>query len=339
MPRSRGSFDLKALLRLFGVLLAWGLAFGAGSVLGFIGRSSIMSEALRIQAQRIEPQEVFADRLGRPRTSITVLVLGCDEDRYYGGPARSRRAGGILRHASRSDMMLVARMDFAERRVVGLSIPRDLLVQLPGYRTHKINAYHAIGFNQGGAERAKQLARLASEHVLGLTIDRVVVLDFNAFQEMIDLLGGVEVYVERDMKYTDRAGGLFIDLRKGRQVLDGYQAMGFVRFRKGEDDFQRQQRQREVMLAIKDRAFERWQVSPEVADMSLQVMGQAFSATEVASLALFLRDVRSEDIVLEPVPVNDGPGTGLLLDSRALAEKLKRLGLERDQPLASRVGE
>lgn len=326
-------------MRLTGLALIWGVALGAGSVLGFIGRSEIMAEALRIQANRIEPQQVFALTSGQPRSAITVLVLGCDEDRYYGGPASERQAGGILRHASRSDMMLVARLDFEEDKVTGLSIPRDLLVQLPGYRTHKINAYHAIGFNSGGAAKAKELARDASEQVLGLKIDRVVVLDFIAFQKMIDMLGGVEMFIQRDMKYTDRAGGLFIDLKKGRQVLDGYQAMGFVRFRKGEDDFHRQQRQRELMLAIKDRAFERWQVSPEVADMSLKVLGQTFSATEVASLALFMRSVRSEDIVLEPVPVLEGPGTGLRVDTRGLRDKMKKLGLERDLTVASRVGE
>jgi anionic cell wall polymer biosynthesis LytR-Cps2A-Psr (LCP) family protein len=166
----------------------------------------------------------------------------------------------------------------------------------------------------------------------------VVVLDFDAFQRMVDVLGGVEIYVPRDMKYTDRAGGLFIDLKKGRQTLDGYQAMGFVRFRKGDDDFRRQERQRELMLAIKDRTFERWQVSPEVADLTLKVASGAFNSTEVASLALFMQDVRSEDIKIAQVPVRPGPGTGLLLDASELEDQMKKLGLSRDLTVASRAG-
>lgn len=66
-----------------------------------------------------------------------------------------------------------------------------------------------------------------------LVSDRTIVLNFKAFQELIDLLGGIEVFIQKDMVYKDVRGGLDIDLKKGRHNLNGVDAMGHVRFRKG----------------------------------------------------------------------------------------------------------
>lgn len=307
-------------------VLLMAVALAAGSVLGWIGRSEVMTEALRQRASGTTPQQVFSGDLDG-RTYLNILILGCDEDRYYAGRGRAK-PGQVLQTAARSDMMLVARLDFTAKRITGISIPRDTFLSLDGYRPQKINAYHAIGVNEGGPERGKELAQKAAEQVLGVAIDRVVVLDFVAFQEMVDLMGGIEVFVPRDMKYTDRAGGLFIDIKKGRQRLNGYDAMCYVRFRKGDSDFQRQDRQKEFMLSFKDRALEKWQVSPEVVDKSIELLGRAFSPSEVASLALFGQAVGGDNVKMEMVPVHEIRGTTYLeVDQLALDEVLRDLGM------------
>ena len=69
------------------------------------------------------------------------------------------------------------------------------------------------------------------QDLLGVPVHFYVKLGPESFARFIDAIGGIELDVEKDMKYTDRWAGLFIDLKKGRQHLNGRQAMGYVRFR------------------------------------------------------------------------------------------------------------
>lgn len=101
-----------------------------------------------------------------------------------------------------------------------IAIPRDLY--LDPWQT-RINAMY---YYQG----AEGLRRTVSE-VLGLPVDYYVVVNLDVFKHVVDALGGVEVNVPYRMEYRDRAAGLFIDLRPGRQVLDGQKAADFVRYR------------------------------------------------------------------------------------------------------------
>lgn len=305
-------------------LLLAGLCLATGSLFGFVGRSKVMSESIVQTVTGETPQKVFEAELKGTRDYLNVLILGCDEDRLYAGD-RSK-PGSIIRHASRSDMMLVAKIDFGNKRISGISIPRDLLWEIPGYRPHKINAFHKIGVDEGGPEKGKELAKQAAEGVVGLPIDRVVVLNYQAFQKMIDKLGGIEVFVPRNMDYDDKAGDLHIHLKKGRQRLSGYDAMCFVRYRHNDSDFKRQDRQKDLMMAVKDRALEKWQQAPEVADTATEILGKAFTAREVASLALFGRKVGGDNIKMTMVPVLETPGsTNLQVDTAELSKKLREL--------------
>lgn len=284
-----------------------------------------MSEVVDQTLSNVQPQEVFKKDLEGTRDHLNVLILGCDEDRYYAGRGH-KTPGAIYRHASRSDMMLVAKIDFLNKRISGISIPRDVACSIPGYRTQKINAYHKIGYDEAGPERAKELARLAAESVVGISVDRVVVLNYEAFKEMIDKLGGIEVYVARKMDYDDNAGDLHIHLKKGRQKLSGYDAMCYVRYRHSDSDFKRQERQKDLMMAVKDRTMAKWQQAAEVADSTIAIMGNAFTPKEMAALALFSRKVGGDNIKMDMVPIIEMPGTSnLQVDETKLAEKLKQL--------------
>jgi LCP family protein required for cell wall assembly len=276
------------------------LALGSGA--GWVNKSPVLVNILRENIRPSNPNDVFA------KDSLTVLLLGCDKDLYYGGKQ-------VLKQEARSDMMLVAKFDFKTNRVGGISIPRDLWCELPGYRGHKINAYHAMG----GPELSKQ----AVEYMTGISIDRVLVLNFDAFQEMVDMVGGVEVFVPRDMKYTDRAGGLFIDLKKGRQKLDGYDAMCFVRFRKADSDFARTDRQRDFMLAFKQAIMGNPAQLPAVLEKASETIGNGLSETELATLSTFMRKVKSDNIKMGLLPVTEGSGTNLNLDVHKLDETLR----------------
>lgn len=203
-------------------------------------------------------------------------------------------------------MILVAKVFFKDRKVEGVTIPRDLEVQLPGYRPQKINAYHAIG--------GKDLAKRAVEHVLGIPIDRVLVIDYRAFQDMVDLVGGVRINVEKRMKWRDRAGDLNIDLRPGEQVLNGYQAMGYVRFRHSDSDFFRQGRQRQFLMAFKEAALRDPLKLNALAEKAVEATGGGLTAEEILALAMFARNLSNDDVRLGMLPVLPGDGTNLRLN-------------------------
>ena len=152
-----------------------------------------------------------------------------------------------------------------------------------------------------------------------------MVLDFDAFQDMVDEVGGVEIDVPKRMKHTDRAAKLFIDLQPGLQVLDGYNAMCFVRYRTGDSDFQRIERQRQFMIAFKDAVARNPLKLPLVANHAKQMIGGALSNRETVFVAKFAREVGSDNIRMGTVPVVDVPGSRayeLAVDTNKLYETL-----------------
>ncbi|HSI73394.1 MAG TPA: LCP family protein [Fimbriimonas sp.] len=285
------------------------------SFAGWMKQSPLVSEMIKgaIVGHPTPKQEFGKD-------SVTLLVLGCDSDYTTGG-------GRITRKYSRSDMMLVAKLDFANKRITGVSIPRDTECRLPGYRAMKINAYHAISKES----EADQLSKEAVEFLLpGVTIDRVVTLDFEAFQKMVDMLGGVNVDVEKRMAYNDRAGHLKIDLQAGPQKLTGYEAMGYVRFRHNDSDFKRQDRQKQFLLAVKQEMLkpENLKSLPQIIEQGKQVLNGALDDKELASLMFFAKEVKPESIKLGQIPViESAKSTNLLVDEEKLPQTLTEYGL------------
>ncbi|MBV6459496.1 MAG: Transcriptional regulator LytR [Fimbriimonadaceae bacterium] len=286
-------------------------AFGlAGTAMGFLGKSPFLSEMGKQYFAGTRPQEVFNDR-----GHINILILGCDEDRTKGGKR-------ITNPNARSDMMMVAKVDFDHKRISGISIPRDLEVSLPGHGRSKINASHAFG--------GKLLAKQAAEEVLDITIDKVVVLNFKAFQEMVDLVGGIDVFVKRNLTYHDRAGDLSIEIKSGRQHLDGHDAMGYVRYRHRDSDFARQDRQKEFMLAFKEAVKKDPTVISAVAEKAVEMMGNEINDQEMAALALFAQRVGNDNIKMGMVPTFEQRySSNLLLDPVGLQKELVKLHFRR----------
>ena len=140
------------------------------------------------------------------RTNI--LVLGADKGEYDPG---------------RTDTIILVSVDPKAKEVGVLSVPRDTRVMIPGRGYNRINTAYAFG--------GPQLAKKTVENWLGIDIDYYVVVDFAGFEHIVDTLGGVEIDVEKRMRYQDRAQGLHIDLHPGRQVLDGRQALNYIRYR------------------------------------------------------------------------------------------------------------
>lgn len=299
------------LLSLVGFFAVCTSALVAGTLLGWVKRSPLMTQALLNEA---------ANTIGIKRTDpfdgkdhLTLLVLGCDADLSRGGKK-------VLKKYARSDMMMVARLDFAKRRITGLSIPRDTLIAAGKYGEQKINAFHQFG--------GKELAQEAVENLLpGVAVDRVVILDFEAFQEMVDTVGGVSIFVPKRMKWTDKAAKLYIDLKPGKQVLDGYNAMCFVRYRHGDSDFLRTDRQRDFLMAFKSAVFADPLRLPDVANKGAAVLNNSLSNDEILSLGKFAQDVGNDNIKMGLLPTVEAEGYNLRVDQSKLDATLQEYHL------------
>ncbi|NLL48045.1 MAG: LCP family protein [Firmicutes bacterium] len=140
---------------------------------------------------------------------LLVLFLGTDEK---------------LEASTRADTMMLMSLNTVTGEAGVVSIPRDTRVWIPSrQRYERINA----AFAHGGPAMALE----AVSHLLGTPVEYYVHTDFQGFEKLVDVLGGVEINVTRRMQYVDKAGGLEIDLRPGVQVLDGEKALQYVRYR------------------------------------------------------------------------------------------------------------
>jgi LCP family protein required for cell wall assembly len=148
-----------------------------------------------------------------------------------------------------TDTMLLLRFNPEDKKLVVLSIPRDTRVQIPGYRVAKINEANVDG---GPA----LVAKTTSELLGGIGIDRYVTINVQGVQALVEALGGVSVYVPKDMKYQDDSQHLYINLKAGRQHLNGSQALQLLRFRYDEfGDIGRIQRQQMVMRSLMEQSL------------------------------------------------------------------------------------
>lgn len=148
---------------------------------------------------------------------------------------------GVDKDGYRTDVIFVVNFNSVTNKVKALSLPRDTKVNwseeqkqslrdLGKYTvsTSKLNEMTAYG----GIDNIRSFTINQIENMLGITIDNYVIVDINAFNKIVDAIGGVDLEVPQDMYYTDSAGGLYINLKAGYQHLDGDQAEQLVRFRR-----------------------------------------------------------------------------------------------------------
>ena len=185
----------------------------------------------------------------------------------------------------RSDTILFAAINIRDRNIRILSLPRDTRVQIPNHGTQKLN--HAFAY--GGQELMIETV----ERYLGEPILYYVVVDYDSFPALIDIMGGVEIDVKKKMRYVDRAGKLDINIQPGLQVMDGKQALHFVRFRKDAlGDIGRVQRQQQFIKAIIKKAYDPRIVIkiPELTAQMMKLFKTDMSATLAVQLAGFVQN-------------------------------------------------
>lgn len=299
---------------LIGVLVALFLATAAFSKV--FHQSPI---TIAVQTAIPDPRSIFQ------KSFIRVLVVGLDYDYDAKDQETSVR--------SRSDIIMAVKLDFANKRVTEVSVPRDMVVTLPSGARAKINQAQS----EGGIDESQYVVA----NWLGVPgFDRYVVLRIDTMKDLINAIGGIDLHVKTSdclryktgcsggsINYDDSWGHLHVHLREGLQHLDGENAVGYARFRHDWcSDPCRITRQQQVVKAILRRlqsnrlnTLLHINALLGVVDKDVQTN---LTPQEQLSIAFSMRGLTPANVVTEQVPYSsevDLPayGSSIVADERA----------------------
>ncbi len=174
------------------------------------------------------------------KNRIDILIVGL------------RGEGDVDAGDNLTDTMMVLSIKTDAQKASLVSIPRDLYVDIPRYgKMEKINFAYAYG--EAAHKDGLNISRLAIEKVTGINIDYTVAINFPAFIEAIDTIGGIDVYVPKDFEESQQWGYSFF-VPKGWNHMDSATALYYSRSRYSSSDFDRARRQHDVLVAVAKKA-------------------------------------------------------------------------------------
>ena len=176
---------------------------------------------------------------------INILLMGLDFRDWQSGDGPAR-----------TDSMMLVTIDPITKSAGMLSIPRDLWVEVPGFEHNRINTAYFLGETYRLPGGGPGLAMQTVENLIGVPVQYYAVIEFSAFERLIDEIGGVEIGVPERMKISP-LGRDSIWLEAKGYRLDGPEALAYARARKTDGgDFDRAERQQQVMMAVRDQILE-----------------------------------------------------------------------------------
>jgi LCP family protein required for cell wall assembly len=229
--------------------------------------------------------------IGVPNHQENIILLGSD----FLYEAESRKFDDNT--AGNSDSLIVMSVNPFKKKVSFVSIPRDTYVEIRGYGHQKINAANLIG--------GPQFTATVIADNFGIKTSGYLAFNLNAIASIVDILGGIKIYVDKDMFYQDKSGGFEINLKEGAQVLNGKQAAGFIRFRAEPlGDVARVQRQQRFLQQLIHQLLH-----PKAmvrAPWLLPIIKDSFRtnlpATKLLRILNFVRTLKSTDINFQTLP-------------------------------------
>lgn len=228
----------KTLLRTFLIAVGSTLALCVAVIIAgvVIYNNTIAADSVsEVFTELTEEEKVFEkEKQEVSEVNKTIAIFGVDEDEI------------------RTDVILVLNFNTVTNKLKVVSIPRDTKVvwsdkqqraysQLTGYSIgiSKINEMSAYGRINKNIGNIRDFTIDEIENILKVSIDNYVLINLEAFREIVDAIGGVDMYVPQNMYYVDNYQGLYINLKEGMQHLDGKAAEGLVRYRqyaRGDED-------------------------------------------------------------------------------------------------------
>ncbi|MCR5833120.1 MAG: LCP family protein [Selenomonadaceae bacterium] len=267
--------------KMFNRKLFWSLTICLLIIIGSVAHLGFNSDFTRKDddsfVSRIINSESILPTFKKP---TTIMLMGIDE---------RIDAKGKVEDVGRSDTLMV--LNITKDKASLLTIPRDTMVYINHHGFTKINAAYMFG--------GTKLARKTVEEFLGVDIDYYVTINKSRFAEVIDAMGGIDIYVERDMHYEDPwddDGGLVIDLDEGYQHLDGQTAIEYVRYRDSEGDIGRVRRQQAFMKACVEKMSSPSMVIkiPDMLSVAVDAVDTDLSSAEMMELAGSLKNAEAK---------------------------------------------
>lgn len=297
-------------IAIFGILL---LSNNRDFINDKLGENSFLSNILtKLSKGNSSKDPGFSMPFGPKRQNI--LLLGVD----------SNGADSDLWVGTRTDTMILLNIDPRTKTVNALTIPRDSKVYLPkGMGIQKINAAHAIG----GVEMTKKTI----EDTLGIHVDRYIMVHDDAVREIVKALGGVDIYVEKDMHYNDYAGNLHINISKGKHRLTEKDVVEYLRFRHDAlGDIGRTQRQQWFLRGLladlqKPETITKIPKIISVAGKYIKTDMSVYEMTQYASMAKHFDKDNIESAMLPGAPNKHGYVSYWILDPKMTQEVVNRL--------------
>lgn len=279
-----------------------------------LGQNSVISQWLSKLSMGNSSKEKPDFNLPFGPRRQNILLLGVD----------SNGADSDLWVGTRTDTMILLNIDPRTKTVNAISIPRDSKVYLPkGMGIQKINAAHAIG---GIGMTVKTV-----EDTLGVKIDKYIMFHDEGVRAIVQALGGVDIYVEKNMRYNDNAGNLHINFTKGKHHLTEKDAVEYLRFRHDAmGDIGRTQRQQWFLRGLladlqKPETLVRIPQIISVANKYVKTDMSPYEMTQYAGLAKHFDMDNIEVAMLPGAPNKHGYTSYWILDPEKTQEVVDRL--------------
>lgn len=248
----------KKALRIFAVLILIAtLITGFLFAKGYINLRKVLQGgggAAALQ-QNVDPSKLKGEGDGR----VNILLLG--------------RGGEGHEGADLTDTIILVSIDPLAKEAALVSIPRDLYVSVSGNGSMKVNAVFATGKSAASSKYSKQTAETKKqaeeagfsmlettmEKTLGVPIHYHAMIDFTGFEQAVNTVGGISINAPSAVTENLRINGrnYKLDVKSGQQQMDGFKALAYSRSRytSARGDFDRSERQRLIILALKERIF------------------------------------------------------------------------------------
>ncbi|MEB3218648.1 MAG: LCP family protein [Nostocales cyanobacterium 94392] len=222
---------------------------------------------------------------------MNILVLGVE-------PVPDTVEGSPESFAGNSDTMLLVRVNPEDKTIRVLSIPRGTMISIPERGLNKVSQANA-------SDGPVLAARVVSRSLSNAPIHRYIRVSTAGMKELVDQLGGVEVFVAKPMQYEDSAQNLSINLVRGWQTLDGERAEQYVRFREqGSGDLERVQRQQTMLLALRERLWSPKVLPrlPQLTRLTRKYFDTNLKLEEMMALVNFTLKVERNDFQMTLLP-------------------------------------
>ena len=239
------------------------------------------------------------------KEKCNILIMGTDKD-------------GL-----RTDVMMLAQIDGESKSAVVMSIPRDTRVKYAG-RNRKITEVHSVGMRNG--KHGSEASIIAVKELTGIPIHHFVKVNFDAFNDCIDELGGVDFNVPQRMKYYDPYQDLDIDLYAGMQTLDGDKAEQLVRFRRYKrGDLDRIKVQQDFIHAVAEQKLHMKYIGKidNIYDIISDNMETSMTPADLVQCGMELLSIGTENIKTVTMPGNPkdiGGGSYVIPDYNGILE-------------------